>query len=425
MNLRKNKTILTAMLVIIMGFTNLLAQDESANYHTINGVVKDSRTQRPIAFASVFILEDNIGTVTNLNGNFTLKVQKSSDATEFSISHLGYHTKKFNTANHIGSGQEFLLETHSVELDEVTVLAADPKMLVTKALENVASNYPVIPQRLTGFYRETIKQRRDYLSISEAIVEVYQAPYNSQYQNDRTRIIQGRKSGNVKKADTLLLKLQGGPYVSMLLDIVKNQGIVISSETIDIYEYEFLEVVKLEGQLNYVIGFKPRLVFPFPLYLGKFYISVDDIAITMADFSLDLSDKSKAVQNFVVKKPARLRFNPQNTRYLVTYKKIDDKYHLNYVRTELEFQADWRRRLFRTGYSIMSEMAITERQTENVERISHRESFRPNAILADLVPVYFDDDFWGDYNYIEPEESIETAIKKFNRRFPDTGEVIE
>ncbi len=425
MKLRKNKTILTAMLVIIMGFTNLLAQDESANYHTINGVVKDSRTQRPIAFASVFILEDNIGTVTNLNGNFTLKVQKSSDATEFSISHLGYHTKKFNTANHIGSGQEFLLETHSVELDEVTVLAADPKMLVTKALENVASNYPVIPQRLTGFYRETIKQRRDYLSISEAIVEVYQAPYNSQYQNDRTRIIQGRKSGNVKKADTLLLKLQGGPYVSMLLDIVKNQGIVISSETIDIYEYEFLEVVKLEGQLNYVIGFKPRLVFPFPLYLGKFYISVDDIAITMADFSLDLSDKSKAVQNFVVKKPARLRFNPQNTRYLVTYKKIDDKYHLNYVRTELEFQADWRRRLFRTGYSIMSEMAITERQTENVERISHRESFRPNAILADLVPVYFDDDFWGDYNYIEPEESIETAIKKFNRRFPDTGEVIE
>jgi hypothetical protein len=43
------------------------------------------------------------------------------------------------------------------------------------------------------------------------------------------RIIQGRKSGNVKKADTLLVKLQGGPHVSMLLDVVKNPELIISS----------------------------------------------------------------------------------------------------------------------------------------------------------------------------------------------------
>jgi hypothetical protein len=414
--------IMPAILVMILGLGSAFSQGDE-NVHIINGVVKDARTKRPIAFASVFVPEVNIGTVANLNGIFTLKIPKTSNATQFGISHLGYHVASFSIARYTGQGQDFLLEAHSVMLDEVIVRPADPRFLVATALDKIETNYPTVPYQLTGFYREAIRQRRDYISISEAVVDIYQAPYPSRSQSDRTRIIQGRKSGNVKRADTLLLKLQGGPYVSMLLDIVKNNEIMISKQSIDFYEYEFLDIVKIEDESNYVIGFKPKVILPFPLYIGKLYLSVENLAITMAEFSLDLSDKRKAIQNFVVRKPATLRFNPQSTNYLVTYKKIGDKYHLNYVRTEIEFQADWRRRLFRTGYSIMSEMAITERQSENVVRFAPRESFRQTGILADMVPVYFDEDFWGDYNVIEPEESIEAAINRLNRRIQQTSEL--
>jgi hypothetical protein len=417
------KLIVPAILVMVLGFGQVIAQGD-ANVHTINGVVKDARTKRPIAFASVFVPEANIGTVANLNGVFTLKIPKTINATQFGISHLGYHVASFSVASHIGQGQDFFLEAHTVLLDEVVVRPADPRFLVMTALSKIESNYPTVPYQLTGFYREAIRQRRDYISISEAVVDVFQAPYGQKTQSDRTRIIQGRKSGNVKRADTLLLKLQGGPYVSMLLDIVKNNEIMISKETIDFYEYEFLDIVKIEDERNYVIGFKPNVILPFPLYIGKLYLSIDNLAITMAEFSLDLSDRQKAVQNFVVRKPATLRFNPQSTNYLVTYKKIGDKYFINYVRTEIEFQADWRRRLFRTNYSIMSEMAITERQSENIIRFTPRESFRPTGILADMVPVYFDEDFWGDYNVIEPEESIENAIRRLNRRIQQTSELM-
>ena len=221
--------------------------------------------------------------------------------------------------------------------------------------------------------------------------------------------------------DTLLLKLQGGPYVSMLLDVVKNNHILISKETIDFYMFEFIDIVKIDDQRNYVIGFRPQVILPFPLFIGKLFLSIDDLAITRAEFSLDLSDREKATQNFVIRKPAGLRFNPQKANYLATFKKIDDRYYLNYVRMEIEFQADWRRRLFRTNYSIMSEMAITERQSENVVRIPPRETFRSHNILADMVPVYFDKDFWGDYNIIVPDESIESAIERLNRRIKRTN----
>ena len=65
----------------------------------------------------------------------------------------------------------------------------------------------------------------------------------------------------------------------------------------------------------------------------------------------------------------------------------------------------------------MSEMAITERSLENVNKIPSKEAFRPYAVLSDRVNEYFDENYWGAYNTIEPDESIQSAINKFNRRF--------
>ncbi len=411
------------MLMVAVAFLLMistgLAQVESS-FITIQGVVKDARTRKPIAFASIFVPEAQIGTVTNLDGFFTLKVDKSIDAKSFTISHLGYRLSNFSVEEYARSGrQEFLMEVNSVMLDEVVIRPDDARQLVLQAINKIEQNYPGESQRLTGFYREAIRQRRDYVSIIEAIVDIDQTPYGKRSATDRVKVIQGRKSGEVKKMDTLLVKLQGGPHVSMLLDVVKNRHILLSKEWLDAYVYEYEEMVKIENEANYVISFKPRFEYPFPLYYGKLYISVDRLAITMAEFSLDLDDVDKAIQNFVVKKPARLRFTPTRTNYLVTYKEIDGKYYLNYVRNELEFFADWKRKIFRTRYVIMSEMAITELKGEQEDKLRYRDSFHRRHILADMVPVYFDKDFWGSYNVIEPEESIESAIRKFNKRLED------
>lgn len=401
------------MITLTTGF----AQEKNDPYHAVSGVVKDARSNKPIAFASVFVPGTSIGTVANLDGVFTLKIDKGLGADQFSISHLGYRSSNFEIAANDGQYREYKLEAFSVLLQEVVIQPNDARALVEKAIDRVQQNYPTKPQQLTGFYRETIRQRRDYVSITEAVVDVYQVPYNNPGHPDRMRIVQGRKSGDVKRSDTLIVKLQGGPHVSMLLDIVKNPDVLLSKETLMFYNYELVDVVRIDNETNYVVGFQPRASLSFPLYSGKLYISADNLAITMAEFSLDLSDREKAAQNFIMRRPARLRFTPTNTYYLVTYKQIDGKYQINYVRSELEFFADWRRRIFRTGYSIMSEMAITDRSTENVVRPVSREAFRPNTILADQVPVYFDQEFWGSYNVIEPDESIESAIMKLNRRF--------
>ncbi len=404
-----------AIVIAMLISASVLGQE--VDYYTINGVIKDSKTKERVVFGNVSVPGTNIGTVANSDGQFSLKIPKSLNIKEFEVSHLGYQNKRFSLTDNGKAEQTFLIDAASVELKGVVVRPEDPKLIITQAMNKIGDNYSEHVNTLTGFYRETIKQRRDYISIAEAITEIYKTPYGFTLESDKVKILKGRKGSNVKKADTLMVKMQGGPHVSLYLDIAKYPEILLSPDEIDNYNYEIIDMVSLDNEANYVITFKPRVKLDYPLYTGKIYIAVESLAVTMAEFSLDISDVEKATKIFVKKKPAGLRFEPQSTNYLVTYKKQGDKYYLNYMRNEIKFRADWRRRIFETNYTIMSEMVITERSNENVTKITAKESFRPYAVLSDRVNEYFDENYWGAYNTIEPDESIQSAINKFNRRF--------
>jgi len=412
----KRMMALSVITLLILGFGNVFAQN-NGNYYSVSGTVKDAKTKQKVVFASISVPGTNIGTVTNSDGEFTIKIQKSLSATEFEVSHLGYQNKKFKIIENSSTDQVYLLEPFSVELKELVVKPGDPRSIVLGAIEKIEENYSSTPNLLTGFYREAIKQRKDYVSISEAIIDIYKAPYTFNFDSDRVKVLKGRKGGNVKKSDTLVVKLVGGPNISLMLDIVKNPDVLLSRENLDYYTYELLNVVNIDGKLNYEIGFSPVMNLDYPLYYGKIYIAKDNLAITMAEFNLDLKDEDKAAQYFVKKKPMGLRFVPISTSYFVTYKEQDGKYYLNYVRNEVKFSCNWKRRIFRTNYTVMSEMAVTERKTENVEKIAIKESFKQYVVLADKVQDYFDENYWGDYNTIVPDESIQNAINKFNKRF--------
>jgi len=293
-------------------------------------------------------------------------------------------------------------------------VSRDAREIVETAIRNIKKNYSQVPVMMTGFYRESVKQRRSYLSVSEAVVDIYNAPYLS-LQNDKVRIFKGRKATNVKKADTLMVRLQGGPNVSLLLDVVKNTNLGIALDNLDNYRFEFGTVINIDNKLNWVINFSPGIVKDQPLYFGKLYIEQVNMAITRAEFNLDLRDEDKASQVFVQQKPAGLIFMPTSTGYLVTYKEQNGKYYLDYVRVDLKFRCDWKRRLFKNSYTLMSELAITDRRADNIVKFGSQEVFRSTMVFTDKVESFTDVDFWGENNIIEPDNSIENAIKKLSK----------
>ena len=62
-------------------------------------------------------------------------------------------------------------------------------------------------------------------------------------------------------------------------------------------------------------------------------------------------------------------------------------------------------------------MAVTDwGKGSEVNSIDFKEKLSPNVIISDEATGFTDHQFWGEYNVIEPEKSIDSAIKKIQKQ---------
>ena len=221
---------------------------------------------------------------------------------------------------------------------------------------------------------------------------------------------------STKVSDTLAVKLVGGPSIATHLDVVKNPNIVLSIEDMDNYDYHMEEITTINGRLQYVVSFLPRRILPYALYMGKMYIDQERLSFTRLEFSLDLSDRVKAIHAILRKKPAGLRFRPQEVSLLVDYTEHDGVSYLSYVRDVIRFRCDWNKKLFHTSYTVTAEMVVTDRKPGQSSDIARKDRFSDFAVLSDNVSTFYDEDFWGPYNIIQPEEDLDKAIEKLKKQ---------
>lgn len=404
------------ILFLALGITPVSAQNES-HYISVSGVIKDKKSKKKLEYVNVSVPGTGIGTVTNEDGEFLIKINDSIDAKSIEISHLGYSNYKLPIDKRTTTGVEILLNANVNLLDEVVVESIDPLELVRKAVQRIGNNYCPEANLMTGFYRETIKKGRNYINISEAVIDIYKTPYNNEgVKQDRVQIEKGRKLLSQKSGDTLAVKLIGGPNLSVYLDIAKNPELLLDTETLSSYKFKMEESVMIDERPHFVVSFAPQVNLPYALYYGKLYIDKQSIAFTRAEFSLSMDDKNKATQAILKKKPYNLRFKPEEVSFLVNYKLRDGISYLNYIRSEFRFKCDWKRRLFSTNYSIISEMVVTSGKVGNVDNIPAKLSFSQNQSLSDNVSSFRDANFWEDYNIIEPSESLESAVTKLKKQ---------
>ena len=183
----------SAMVIALLISASAWAQEK--DYITVNGVVKDSKTKERLVFSGIYVPGTSIGTVANSEGQFTLKIPKTLNVQEFGISHLGYHNGIFPVSDGNGRRENvYYLDPASVEIKGVVVRPKDPRTLILQALNRIEDNYSRVPNTLTGFYRETIKQRRDYVSIAEAVTEIYKSPISLPWNRIGLRLSRGVKA---------------------------------------------------------------------------------------------------------------------------------------------------------------------------------------------------------------------------------------
>jgi len=391
---------------------------DTINFKVFYGKVVDNKTGNSLPFATVEAIGSNIATVTNIDGNFIIKVPVESNVAQFKISYLGYSNVTVPLEDFRKNHSLTIeLEPTSIQLQAITIRPEDALNIIIDALQKVGENYSIQPMMMRGFYRETIIKNRNYVAISEALVDIYKAPYQNDFQIDKVKLFKGRKSADVDKMDTVLFKLRGGPNTTLLLDVVKNPYILLTDQYMSIYDFVLSDIISINDKLHYVVSFAQKKHISDPYYAGKFYVDMDALGISEVEFELNTENKEVASRMFIQKKPFGMTVEPEKAVYKAKYNLSDNKWYFGYARAEVKFKVKWDKKLFNTTYTTMSEIAITDRSYEGIEKFSSRERFKSTDIMDEKVYIFFEPDFWGSYNVIEPDQSIDSAINRLNRKY--------
>ena len=391
---------------------------DTANYVAYYGKVVDTKNNRTLPFATIEAVGSNAATVTNIDGDFIIKLAKGTNVNELKISYIGYKNRtisldEFKTTLPVTIG----LDPGIVQLREIIIRPEDALGFIMDALDKIRDNYSEDPMMMRGFYRETIQKGRNYVSISEAVVDIFKGAYSNEFQIDQIKLFKGRKSADVDKMDTVLFKLQGGPNTAILLDVVKNPYILLSAEYADIYDFDLTDVISIDDKLHYVVSFIQKSYIDDPYYNGKLYIEMERMAITEAEFELNTENEAEAARLFIRRKPMGMSIVPERAVYRSKYTIENNRWYFSYARAEVKFKVNWKKKLFNTTHSTMSEMAITDRTYEDIEKFASKVRFRRGDVMDEKVFIFFDQDFWEGYNVIEPDQSIESAIRRLNRKY--------
>ena len=399
------------IIILIFSFNIMNAQE----FYSVTGKVLDASSKRQLSYASIQLISTNISNVTNSEGNFVLKVPSVLRADTLLISYLGYKTQKIVIKPGVNQRVNISLFPSEIDLSPITIRPLDASELMLMAINRIDRNNHVEAKQITAFYREMIKKGNTYVSINEAVLDINKSGYGS-FRNDQLGIYKARGNYDSNRIDTLMVKFQGGPHSALDIDVARDPFLGVEPLILkEYYDFELVTPVTIDNKYFYVIEFNQKPFLTDILFRGRAYIESESLAIARVEFNMNVEDNPRASNFFIRKKPSNLKMEVVSAAYMINYKEINGIWHFDYSRTEVKFNAKWDKRWFKNSYTIMSELASTEisdrqRKIENENRIKSRD------IMSAKVQDFTDENFWGGYNIIEPDASIESVISRIIRQ---------
>lgn len=418
---------LTAFLFTLSAPAMSSVPQDSLRIPIVYGKVTDSSDGHSLAFVSVTHVVSGVSNVSNSEGFFSLKLpMEVSPEDEIRVSFLGYVTATLRVEDFSESSPDkphgIRLPPVSFTLDPAVIRSTEPLSLLMEAYDKVKDNYPSVTTGMTAFYREIIRRQSGrYLALSEAVLDINKASYTS-FQSDRARIFKGRASTDYRAADSILIRFRGGVVAALDMDNVKNPFAGVWLREVERhYRFAMGEPVLRDGLFFYVVTFTQIDGSEEILYSGRLYIESGSLAIGRIELSLNVKGREeKAAGIMVVKRPPDTRFYVTKADYAVNYKRFGDTWHYDYSLMRINLSSRKGKSFFRNNYVITGEMAVTA-HNEAPARIGADERIRFKDFLSEKVGDFRDDDFWGDYNVIEPDKSIDAVIRRIIRRLERRG----
>lgn len=405
----------------IVIFKNRIIENNSLNdsiapkFKIVRGIVIDSSNKNSLPYSTISILNKGVGSISNQDGKFNFKIKEEYFLDTLIISHLGFTPIQIKISE-LTEYHNFKLIEKAISLQEILIRWTDPKELLINSLHAVKNNYPNNPSQLRTFYRESLKRNNKYMSYIEGLLDIYKSSYRPTLFSDHAKLLQLRKFSNFDSNDSILIKLQGGINSSLSLDLIKHPLDFINLNSLELYNYYYSGIESIDNVDAHTIRFEPSDENLDKIYEGTIHIDLKTLAIIRIQFNIVKSNYRNSRNNIVLKSNPGIRVIPKSIEYIISYKKINDKYYFNHVAGDMNLKVKRKRKMLSSNYKIHFEMISTDMTLSNIKRFKRDERVRTRQILTDIESIYIENlnQYWGINNYILPEENLLKALNKFN-----------
>lgn len=256
-----------------------------------------------------------MGTVTNSQGDFRIKIPEKYKVSKLRISSIGYQSQEINLAQS-KSPLAIQLQKDTCNLSEVLVMPKDTLLaLLRRAYGKIKDNYYDVDTRMKGFYRESyfVPESKEYLYFGEALLDVFKTPYKTSSEG-QVKILESRMNKH-PMYDSLSRNIwYGGIQIPLYGDNVKRRSEFISPSGFKKYSYSIAKS-QLDGKSAYKIEFTPKKSKKAESK-GVFYLDKESLAYLYFDYSYSEYGNKKRNNYLSTKSKLRSKSRRIKIKYL-------------------------------------------------------------------------------------------------------------
>jgi CubicO group peptidase (beta-lactamase class C family) len=417
--------ILFAFMLVLLPATKGRCQDGTVI--KIRGIVCNAATNEPIPYATVRLTGKAITTMTNDKGRFLLKVPVSAKGDSLTVTHVGF-TPGILPVQTADTGMlTMALNPSPGQLTAVEVRPPNPLALIRKAIEKIPENYPDSLFRLTGFYRTDGEKDKRIIDLSEAVFHIYNDGYqgkNNQFQLVRSREYKDLTAFNGSDK----VGMGHNPNEIMGFDFERNLNKyeLFRKDAAKEFNFKYKGLVDYNGKEAYLITFEVRPGVKKALCDGRLYLDADDLAFLELDQQVDPQglkyyDEWNAFEHMVFTLfNISIRLLSDTTK--ITYRKYGSKYYLGECTKATDYYiSGGDTHYLLNPLTVRTNYLVTAVDTANVRSIPAEEGLKVhNSIegqgkipgdIHDSMYLSNTDRFWANYNLIEAEFNVDSAIR--------------
>jgi hypothetical protein len=361
----------------------------------LRGRVLDADTHQAIPNAQIGIGGNKLGTSTNLEGRFALRVPAAYQASELEVALLGYRPYRRVLPPLPGSELVIELKISPASLGTVTVTAS-AEGIIREAVARIPRNYPNRASQLTGFYRESDDEatRQGYDYLVEGVLRVHKPGYQHPGDLGAVQVLESRRVDlRPVQPDSTLAPIDwvAGALVPQRFDFVHTRAEFISAAHFKDYQYGFSPQTTFQGRAVYVVTFGPRPGSRRANFAGEVYIDERSYAFLGARWHRTPAG---------IRRERLLVFEASERAYRADYQLYAGRYYLKSI-----WYNTLGRPLAGQVRHHLAEFVATAIDTAQAPPPSYQERSQYSDIFL-RNPVPYDSAFWQHYTTVLPPQAL-------------------